>query len=289
VDCTATELTVTVAWADPAVKFVDRTPTADGEMDIRLAMPGGRTIHRHAAHVLRTVGAGHVAFTVVDPPPGNWLVRVETADGTHVRFTVGGFVHSPLELALQAPSMVRVGQDIALDALLTEGGEPIKDARLSGWVTQPAMGLDKVRERYMRQMGSADGITLRSDTELPDGIAQLTKLREKAVRDGGIDPLGHVREELPFHVPRASQQSSDSLDSLPALPPSHMTGNAFRLSRGAAPRTSLATPFARLIEATEIGSTNVVVSASGTAPRAGCRFVRKQLVSVRVRQAGERA
>jgi len=290
VDCTATELTITLAWADPSVRFVDRPIRArgpdTGAMDIQLFAPGDRPVHRHASHVQRTISPGHVAFTIAEPPAGDWVVQVETAADTHVRFTVGGFVQSPIQLAVEAPLAVAAGTSIPLEARLTEDGAPLHDARLAGWITRPVMGLDRVRQRFQRQMGALDLPTIRQEPELPEAIARLAALRAQLVGGGKPDPLAHIREELPLHAPRVDLQHARALPASPQAGPTRIAGNALRRGRIAIPATVRDPGFFRQIEATESGSTSVVVTASGVAPQAGCRFQRLQMASVRVRPDG---
>ena len=288
VDCGATELTLTVAWADQSLKFVGGTARKQNEVGIRLRDPSGHLVHPHASYVRRVEGRGYVVFEVREPRPGQWFVEVSTAGSTHVRYTVGGFVDSPLRLVVSVrPTQVVAGVPIAVAAQVFDGNKPIRGFRASATVTQPSLGISTLLRKHRRQLTSLKPMSAPGGDRFPADIGRLLALRKKLLASGRPDLFGTDASELALlEVPRAELPNL-MLDELlpPGLVP--VDANGADASNGAAPAVEAPAQTGvmggRFTTTRESGSYNVVVTARGRSPVSKCRFVRRELVSVLVR------
>jgi len=196
VDGCAETAIFTVAWHDPSLTYVSRDPKGRGEIAVRLRSPGGRWLPRSAAEFVRTVGKGYVVFSLQDPQPGLWTVEVATARRQHTRYTVGGFVRSPVSLRVEAPGFVRVGEPIDIRASLTDGRELLDGVRIRTRISAPAASTaDYIRKYHNRLSEIRIPRALRSDGDPDQGrldLARLVLLRDKIRKDTGEDILAPV-------------------------------------------------------------------------------------------------
>jgi len=108
VDSAATEATFTVAWPTPtsASRMVSRASPTVGH-------PAARSQGPAAASCLQLCpphrGSGYVAFKLEEPLPGQCMWK-SPPPKNHVRYTVGGFVRSPLRLLVDfGPTPIAAG------------------------------------------------------------------------------------------------------------------------------------------------------------------------------------
>lgn len=248
VDAGATAARFTIAWADQALASVAGPPLHDGEISVRLRTPLGDLLPAYPADVRRIDGSGYVGFEVHEPLAGQWTVEIETAEHTHVRYTVGAFVTSPLRLDPSVrPLRARRNRPVTIDAALVDPRARIRHVTADAQVIGPTHSLASTIARFRRQLDAIDP-AFTADPVPPD-VARLLTLRAQRLAAGQSDVFGHR--------------------SFPV-----------RLARGRTARASTMT--GTLPSAPEAGSYNVVVTARGISPLTGTRFVRKDLVSVRV-------
>ena len=98
VDCAAEQVVFACQWHTQGLNWVGRPPKKTSEIHIYLKTPDGKAFLSNASWVNRRTGENYVIFTVDDPRPGRWQVAVETYGDGHTRYTVGGWVQSPLQL-----------------------------------------------------------------------------------------------------------------------------------------------------------------------------------------------
>ncbi len=132
VEAAATRAYFTCAWDDPTLQFESASPTSRASIGVRLRHPDGHIVHEHASYVRRVVGRGYVVFDVAAPAPGRWFVEVTTARPGRVRYTVAGFVSSPLMVDAETSSL-RVARgarvDLDLRARLDDAAVELLGAR----------------------------------------------------------------------------------------------------------------------------------------------------------------
>ncbi len=138
IDAAARAATFTVAWTDAGLRAVGRDPQKPNEVGVRLVDPRGRTVPEHASFVRRHVADTFVVFRIEDPAPGRWHVQVKTQEQTHVAYTAGVFVDSPLRLVLATyPRRVKVGDVVQIGAVMLDGTTPFDPGRASMAISAP--------------------------------------------------------------------------------------------------------------------------------------------------------
>ena len=200
VDGCAQSALFTVAWHDPWLQYVSRDPKGRNEIAVRLRSPGGRWLPRSATEFVRTVGTGYVSFVIQEPQPGQWTVEVSTARPQHTPYTVGGFVRSPIELRLDAPTIVAVGQPIDIRASVTHRRGPLDGVRIRTRVSAPRASIDDYLRKYGPELSRIRiPPALRADGK-PDKarlqVAQLVLLRDSIRQQTGEDILAPVVRDV---------------------------------------------------------------------------------------------
>jgi hypothetical protein len=286
VDACATELTLTVAWADASLQYVPDTARKVNEIAIRLRDPHGRLLHPHDSYVRRTVGAGYVVFEMHEPMAGEWFVEVSTARVAHTRYTVGGFVRSPIRLVLSAaPQHLTVLSPLTVVTRAYDGRLPIPGTKANVVVRHPVAGVPDLLQRHKRALARIKP-RLSRDT-MPLDLAKLVTLRNQLVERGDADLFAMRGDRVTMRggtgggeargADRPSFETASPVD-LAAL---------VALSTGAPARTPAAITSealtGRFIADRHPGTYNILATVRGLAPACRSRFVRKEMVSVLVR------
>lgn len=202
VDGCAQSALFTVAWHDPSLKYVSRDPKGHDEIAVRLRSPGGRWLPRSATEFVCTVGEGYVSFSIQEPQPGRWTVEVATTRAQHTRYTLGGFVRSPVGLKIDAPTFVAPGQTIDVKAAVSDSRSLIEGVKVSARVSAPLASVDDYIHQYSDQISC---IKIPPDM-LADGkpdkvqlqLAQLVLLRDQLRERSGKDILAPVIHDIAF-------------------------------------------------------------------------------------------
>lgn len=196
VDACAEAVTFTVAWHEPALRYVADPPRRDDEIAVRLRTPGGRWLPRSATEALRRVGTGYVSLVLEDPEPGLWTVEVSTARRQHTPYTVGGFVRSPISLTTAADPRVALGEPMRVKATVADARGPLDGVRAVAVVTSPQQGVDDARRRWADALAKVQvpRDALADGGKDPDRLAlvQLTLLRDQLLAETGQDILPRV-------------------------------------------------------------------------------------------------
>ncbi len=237
------------------------------------------------AHIFRIVGKGYVIFKIDKPLPGLWYVEVETAPRAHTRYTVGGFVDSPLKLILPAiPKVIPVNSPLPIAAQVVCGKDLVTGFRVRTRIIAPSIGVNKLMRKYARQLD-----VIRPDQDrvkdVPLDIVKLSILRAQLLKETGKDILTHAVVNIPMaerSIHALNRMGLAHLIADPGVRPT-TTGSwsdalsPTILSFGSGIATGL------LKKASESGTYNVMVKATGFAPTCRSRFTRLQMASVLVR------
>lgn len=265
VDSTAELATFTVAWANTKIRAVERTPRKPGEVSIRLRDPAGKLLPPHASFVRRQVGDGYIVFRMEEPPAGQWRIEVSTVEQTHLRYTAGVFLRSPLRLVVGlTPRRVRRGQAVRLGAVMLDGRRPFTSFRANATVSAPALGIGDILEKYRRELDQiVDFPKLPGGDSVPKEIARLLLLQKRLEPKENLFARKDSRlrfglGRFPWDNALVSQGGIKIDPNEPAL--------AVSVGNTAQP-----------------GSYNIALSVTGTAPGTRTRFSRQELVSVVVR------
>lgn len=260
VDAAARVATFTVAWADAGLRAVLGDPKKRHEVGIRLVDPRGRAVPEHAAFVRRHVADTFAIFRIEDPAPGRWHLQVQTLEQTHVNYTVGVFVDSPLRLVIGAyPRRLKVGDVVHFGAVMLDGSTPFLPGRASATISAPRLGLQQEIRRWRDALNEIEAPEINGDT-LPMDVARLAVLNQRLKKG-----------EVFSRVSTTYRLSCDRFPWNKALP----RGSAVKVSPNAAALTGS-------FVASQSGSYNVTVNVSGVTP-SGLRFVRTDRLGVVVR------
>lgn len=307
VDALATEATFSVAWADTDIKFVPRDPKKVNEVSVRLLDPHGRRLHPSSSYLSRVVGEGYIIYKLHDPTPGQWYVEVETAADTHFRFTVGGFVCSPLKLKIPYLSMqIAAGMPIKMAAQVYDGKVPIKGFTAKAQVLAPSLSVSGMLKKFKSQLQVIRAPQTTKGDKLPPDVAKLNILRDQLIKDEQPDIFAPITTTKPLknvtigYLERMGMEHLLPLEVLPVGPgedvmvtPNLMTPRLFRkrvqsIDSITPMMSRLSTSISGVMmgqfrNTQQLGSYNVVVTVKGISPISNTRFIRKGLISVLVK------
>ena len=258
VDAAARAVTFTVAWADTGLRAVARDPQKPYEVGVRLVDPRGKIVPEHASFVRRHIADTFVVFRIEDPAPGRWHLQVQTMEQTHVAYTAGAFVDSPLRLVIATyPRRIRAGDVVQIGAVMLDDTTPFGSGRAALTVSAPTLGLKQELRRWRRELNTIEPPAVSGDT-LPADVARLAVLSTRLKK-------GEV----------FARRSSAG----------RMSRGAFPWTRALPRRTSAVTIPANAptlvgdFQPAQPGSYNVTVTVSGATP-SGVRFVRTDRVGI---------
>ncbi|MCK4806499.1 MAG: S8 family serine peptidase, partial [Candidatus Aegiribacteria sp.] len=299
VDSLATEATFSISWAEKNIRFVPDYPGKKNEISVRLRDPHGRLLHSGCSYIRSTVGDGYVIFKLRYPTPGQWYIEVKTSRRTHVRYTVGGFVRSPLRFVVHLfPRQIVAGMPLSFAAQVFDGKWPISGFKATSQVIAPSLGIKGLLRRYRRQLRDIrpDQSTIKDN--MPLDIVKLSILRNRMLQENKPDIFSSVSAAVPLRnvtVPRHHMtglvhmlppkvftagpgEETTRLSALPVDPVARVTmGISGRSTRVSGAMTG------RFTNTRQQGSYNVIVTATGISPVSNTRFVRKEMVSVLIR------
>lgn len=263
----ARRATFTVAWADPTLKYVADTASKSSHIAIRLRDPNGKLLHPHTSLVKRTVGEGFVVFHVEEPLAGRWFVEVSTAIARHTRYTVGGFVDSPLRMRLALASRSAfVGKPIGLYAKVLHGKDAVAGFRARAAVTRQASSLADLAKKHAKRVDLKSKLVKGfMDDGMPEqlaGLAALATESDRSVFEWDRDNLSLRDAGIVAGLEQLALEGRDPFGVL-------RDRNGLLKATVAAPRWA--------------GSSNIAVTAFGWSPKCGTKFVRKDMVSVLAR------
>jgi hypothetical protein len=270
------EAMVTVAWANPKLAYVANAAKGEHDVSVRLRAPNGRLLPENSSLVQRIVGQGTVAFKLEAPQPGRWYVEVSTAGNTHVRYTVGGFAKSSLRLFTKVAARARLGRPIEVISQVVRERQVLRSASTEVQVVAPAASVKTLLERHKVKLQQTDAPKFPGGDVVPADIGKLIALRTQQLQAGGADLFAHRTT-----VQRSRELSVDELGRRRDLALSGIAMTTdFEHEAASASRAPSGVLVTRLAPPREAGTHNIIVVAQGV--EAGHRYVRKELLSVRV-------
>jgi subtilisin family serine protease/Mg-chelatase subunit ChlD len=190
VDALASEAIFSVSWSNTKLKYVSRDAKKQEEISIRLRDPRGRLIPDNDAYIKKTIGNGYVIFKIADPIPGQWYVEVSTNLNTHTRYTVGGFVNSPIKLITKLDTKkLFLGHPFAVTASVFDNGKQISQIRGATQIVNSKFGINTLLSKYGNSMVNINPDKLMLDDGIPLNIGKLFTLRNDLFVKEKIDIL----------------------------------------------------------------------------------------------------
>jgi hypothetical protein len=258
IDAGARAATFTVAWADAGLRAVVGDPRKPHEVGVRLVDPRGRLVPAHASFVRRHLADTFVVFRIEDPAPGRWHLQVQTMEQTHVTYTAGVFVDSPLRLVIATyPRRVKVGDVVRIGAVMLDGATAFAPGRASVTISAPTVGLREEIRRWRRDLDCIEPPALGGDT-LPGDVARLavlsTRLKQGELFARRSTAARLARAHFPWNKALPRRRSAVTVD--PNAPT--LVGD---------------------FQPSQPGSYNVTLTVSGVTP-SGVRFVRTDRLGI---------
>jgi hypothetical protein len=238
-----------VVWDDNGLSYTNSSNPSSSQISITLVNPNGQI----APIQPQIVGAGYVVFNSPSPQGGQWYIQVISGSpSATVQVTSGAFefpvnAEEAPDLAVTAPTSIRAGEPLAIQAQATEGGEPIEGLTIQAEVVRPTVSVSNALSAHKNEL---KGIKLSKKdlaSTMPTDRLRLAKLRMKLLPKKDI--LAHRAHPLLFREGKSGRHSATIQD----------TGQA--------------------------GSYNIRVVATGKSRSAGTFFQRTQIVSVPVAEA----
>lgn len=287
VDCAAEQVVFACQWHAQGLNWVDRTPKKASEIHIYLKTPDGKVVPSNASWVNRHTGENYVIFTVDDPRPGRWQVAVETYGDGHTRYTVGGWVQSPLQLMVGLDRFVAGPKLILANIGLLSQVEHRLDARYIASVSSPSAPLADLLKQHKSLIDTAKPDPKALKDGVDDTIARLIAVDKKLRASGKPSILTPVVTRLDVtrraagavviqpvqlapQAGRVVMATPGALGIVDSANPSVLTGSVFT-TQPALQRTM--THSVQMI-ARVPGSYSLRVRASGVDPNTRCRFER---------------
>ena len=191
----ADEVTFLVNLDDPNLRWTPGDP-GNGEIAVRLRSPNGRLLHSHEPTVYRSEGSGYVGFRVPDPLPGQWWVEIATGRRRHTRYTVGGFVRSPVRIDVGVGSGVR-GRPLDIEVCASDSAGPIREASGTLCVTAPTRSPQGALDRFAARLrGKRITTTVKGDV-IPERFRPLVTL-DRLLRREDLAAIDHQTRCVPL-------------------------------------------------------------------------------------------
>ena len=300
VDELAEEAIFTASWVDSSLRYVDREPLKPNEISVQLRSPNGKLIHHNDSYVRKIVGDGYIGFKINNPAPGQWYVEVKTIRNVHTKYTVGGFVKSPIKLELlKIPQRVIPGSPIKISVKVEENGKSFSGYNAEVTSICPDFNIAELLKRKSSILRKIKPDRKALQDGLPNDLAKLMQLRQILLEKEGNDIFAHKRcskiklqprksrfqfrgkEERPSIIPTTKKNLllrnreiikniRERLDINPDILSGIQNANQNNTMNGSFSNTS------------NKGSYNMLINVSGVTPDSNVKFVRKEMVSVLV-------
>ncbi len=275
IDADCNKATIAVQWHDASVEFTPREPTNEHSVFVRLRNPRGKAVVENCSYVRTRTDRGSVTFDIQQPAAGKWYVEVATKRHSHLKYTVGGFVDSPIRIhsAVRVDGRTRSGSpDLTLATAVVDGTQPVENWSMFASARFPKYGIGQLHDQRSTGIPHkllADILADRIEGHDPSFPSRLKDL--------------FVHEEIPLRglVSNASDKS--------LLEAKAQEGVSWRWWPGFSKdekQVAVENRFIREVRWRAIPEDrpyNLVVQVTGYAERTKSRFVRKDLISLVVR------
>jgi hypothetical protein len=209
------EATFVVNWIGENISYTPTTPTP-GEINVFLLQPNGATSSAKPVHVDKT----YVIFRVPNPEAGNWT-SVGWYRGSQTLQTTFGIFHPPTSMTLKVETTAGAtpGEPVCLEAFVTDGGKPIRQARVAGSIDAPVKSFDAAMKELDDHLKTVEPDAAALDDGLPEARARLATLSRTAPQ---LVAAAMIRERrpLPFREEKPGHFIAEFTDT--AVPGSYV-------------------------------------------------------------------
>ena len=240
-----------VVWDDNALSYTNSSNPSASQISITLVDPSGAISPLQP----QIVGTGYVVFNAPTPQSGQWYIQVISGSpSVTIQVTSGAFefptnATEAAQLTLFVPDSIRAGEPLAVQAQVTEKGEPLPGLKIQAEVVQPTVSVASALAQYKDELKGIKLTKKDLTSAMPADRLRLAKLRVKLLRKKDI--LAHRSYGLILNEGKKGLHSASVSDTRHA------------------------------------GSYNIRVVATGHSPAAGTAFQRTELVTVLVNDKEE--
>jgi hypothetical protein len=209
------EATFVVNWIGENIRYTPTTPTP-GEINVFLLGPNGETSSAKPVHVDKT----YVVFRVPNPEAGTWT-SVGWYRGSTTLQTAFGIFHPPTSMTLKVETTggATPGEPVRLEAFVTDGGKPIRQARLAGSVDAPVKSFDAAMKELDDHLKTVEPDAAALDDGVSEAHARYATLSRTAPQ---LVAAAMIRERrpLPFREDKSGHFIAEFTDT--AVPGSYV-------------------------------------------------------------------
>ncbi len=173
-------LQIGVVWDKNSLSYTNSLSPAAQEIGIVLADP----INRDSRIQPRIKGVGYVVFDIPSPERGEWIVQVASGSPLPINVTCGVFEfpanpQGAADLIVSAPTSIRVGESLAVQAHVVENGERVQNLQVRAEVVQPTLSISNALTTYKDEIEKVELTEEDSTPGVPQDRRRLAKLRAK--------------------------------------------------------------------------------------------------------------
>ncbi|MCU0433968.1 MAG: S8 family serine peptidase [Bacteroidia bacterium] len=262
-------VTFSVNWFTENLKFTPHAPKSNTQISVRLIDPKGRKVHPQSTLVSRIVGKSYVILRIEEPAAGNWTIEVETTLKTHTRFTVGGFVKSPIRLYIPSTiQLMKKGMNFNLVSQLLINDKAFAGGNYRVNLNIPSGNIRSLLEKHAADLKKIDPGKLDKDSSTDFRKLQLLNAQLINAGKPGIFSAG---TEITPTISYASLKEKVNNATLADL---------LKASGQKAPKLADGPIYNTAFNLRNTGTFNAVINITGTTPDNSTRFVRKDMISV---------
>lgn len=179
-----------VAWTNTALSYTAGNPTST-QLSITLVDPNLNTTNYEPVFI----GSGYVVYNLHQPLAGTWQAQVLYGSASEsLPVTVGAFefendASQQIALYVEAPTMIKKGEPIELNAHVTHGNEHVHNISVSAEITRPKMSLENALNHYEAEYQTIKPAQ-HQEHDLHENIAKLSALHQEKLPD--TDILSHI-------------------------------------------------------------------------------------------------
>ncbi len=148
IDADCNRATIAVQWHDASVVFTPREPKNEHSVFVQLRNPRGKAVVENCSYVRSRTDRGSVTFDIQQPAAGKWYVEVATKRSSHLTYTVGGFVDSPVRLHTAVRLVGRSlseSLDLTVLAAVIDGEQPVENWHMLAKAMYPKYGIGQLQ------------------------------------------------------------------------------------------------------------------------------------------------
>ncbi len=196
VDALTEEVTFSITWGDPSLRYVPREPRRKRDINIRLRDPSGKLLSNNSSYIRRIEGRGYAIFKIQEPKAGRWHVEVETLRSQQIRYTVGGFVQSGIRTVLPVlKQRIVLGASLQIPIQVFDRRRAITGYLTKSKLVSPKFSIAGLTRQYGQQLRKIQ-VDPRQAGDIDPTVMKLNILRNQLRASDGFDIFSPTVKQL---------------------------------------------------------------------------------------------